>query len=101
MVAREQLERQQRGAAHRGAVVVEAAPQQLRLRTEPKLTDCAERDRALAEVCCAGRSLEFVVPLRAQLRELALLPLTGQRLGLGRRLRQAHSSSIVRAPGPM
>ena len=80
VVAREPLEREQRRAAHRGAVVLEPAPQELLLRAEPELADRAVGDRALAKVRSARRRLELVVPLRAQLRQLTLLPLLGERV---------------------
>ena len=91
MVARELLEREQRRAAHRRAVVLEPAPQQLDLRAEAELPDRAIGDRALAEVRAARRGLELVVPLRAQLRELALLALAGERVGRRRSVRQRRS----------
>ena len=84
MVARELLEREQRRAAHGRAVVLEPAAQQLLLRAEPELADRAVRDRALAEVRRARRGFELVVPLRAQLRQLALVALLRERVGLSR-----------------
>ena len=54
MVAREQLDGEQRRSARRRALVVEPAPQQLLLRAPVELPDGAIRDRALAEVLAAG-----------------------------------------------
>jgi hypothetical protein len=82
-VAREQLERQERGAACGRAFVLEAAPQQLELLPIAELADRAVGDRPLAEVRAAGRTLELVVPLRAQGSELALGARRRQLFGLG------------------
>ena len=72
MVARQELEREQRRAARGRALVVEPAPQQLLLRAPAELADRAERDGALAEVGAPRGRLELVAPLRAQIGELAL-----------------------------
>src|SRR3954447_841916 len=101
MVARQLLEREQRRSTHRRAVVAEPAAQELDLRAEAELPDRAIRDRAFAEVGGTGARLELVVPLRAQLGKLLLVALLGERVGLRRRLRQAHSSETVRAAAPM
>ena len=89
VVARQPLEREQRRAAHSRALVVEPAPQQLLLRAEPELADRAVRDGALSEVGRARGSLELVVPLRAELRQLALLALLRQRVGFACRVGEA------------
>ena len=73
LVAREQLERDQGRAAAGRALVVEAAPEQLDLLTEAKLADRPVGDRALAVVGAPGRALDLVVPLPAQVGELALV----------------------------
>jgi hypothetical protein len=72
VVPREELERQERGAAARRALVLEAAPEQLELLAVAKLADRPIGDGALAEVDAARRSLELVLPLRPQRRQLAL-----------------------------
>ena len=79
MVAREELERDQRRAAAGRALVVEPAAQELGLLTEPELPDRAVGDGALAVVGGAGRGLELVLPLRAQAGELALRALLRER----------------------
>jgi hypothetical protein len=71
-VARQKLQRQERRAAGRGALVLEAAAQELQLLAEPELPDRAIGDGALTEVGAARGALELVVPLRAQGRELGL-----------------------------
>jgi hypothetical protein len=78
MVAREQLERDQRRSATRRALVFEPAPEELGLLPEAKLPDRAVRDRTLAVVGRAGRVLDLVLPLRAKARELLLASLLGQ-----------------------
>ena len=57
MVARKELEREQRRTARRRALVVEPASQQLLLRAPAELADRAERDGTLPEVGAAGRGL--------------------------------------------
>ncbi len=101
MIARQLLERQERRTANGRALVFEAASQQLFLRAEPELADRPVCDHALTEVGGAGGGLELVVPLGPQLRQLALLPLPRESVGLRRGLSERQSSSIVRAPGPM
>jgi hypothetical protein len=80
MLAREQLERDQRRAAARGALVLDPAPEQLGLLPEPKLPDRPVGDRTLLVVLRAGRRLELVGPLRAQPGELALRALLRERI---------------------
>jgi len=83
MVAGEKLERDERGAAARGALVLEPTPQELRLLPVPELADRSVRDGALAVVRRTDGSLEFVLPLRPQLCELALRALFCERGRLG------------------
>jgi hypothetical protein len=71
VVARKQLDREERRAPRRRALVVEPSPKQLLLRAPAELTDCPIGDGALAKVGAARGSLEVVAPLRAQLGELA------------------------------
>jgi hypothetical protein len=99
VVTRQQLQREERRAAHGRALVVEPAPQQLRLPAEAELADRAERDRTLAEVGGARRSLELVVPLRAQLRERTLVTVVRERVGLRCCFRERQSESD-RGGGP-
>ena len=101
MVAGEPFERKQRRSANGRAVVVEAAAKQLLLRAEPELADCTVGDCPLAKVGCARRRLEVLVPLRAQLRQLALLALLRQRVGFDCRVGEgAQRSASVRGGGP-
>ena len=95
MVAREQLEREQRRAAARRALVVEPAPQQLFLRAPAELADRAERDGALAEVGAARGALEIVGPLRAEIGELALGAALRELVALRRRLRERHACTCA------
>jgi hypothetical protein len=83
MIARKALERNQRRPAAGGALVVEAAPQELGLLAVPELADRAIGDRALPVVRRPGRALELVLPLRPQLCELALGALLRERGRLG------------------
>ena len=78
MVAREQLERDQRRAAARGALVLDPAPQELRLLSEAELANRAVRDRALPVVDRARRALELVLPTRPEVCELTLGALAGE-----------------------
>ena len=97
MVAREQLEREQRRAACRRAPVVEPAPQQLLLRAPAEHADRAERERPLAEVGAARRRLELVVPLGPQCRELLRRAVLRELVGLRRCLREVHRPSLTAA----
>jgi hypothetical protein len=81
MVAREQLQRDQRRSAASRALVLEPATEQLGLLPEAELPDRAVGDGALPVVVRAGRRFELVGPLR---------PETGQ-LGLGALLRERRS----------
>ena len=83
MVTREELERDQRRAAARGALVLEPAPQELRLLPVAELPDRPVRDGALAVVRRTDGSLELVLPLRPQLGKLALRALFCERGRLG------------------
>lgn len=89
VVAGEQLEREERRAAARGALVLEPAPQELRLLPEAHLTDRAVGDRALPEVLRARRGLELLIHGGTELREL---PLVGELGGPGRDLGEAHAA---------
>jgi hypothetical protein len=83
MLARQELERDQRRPTAGRALVVEPAPQELRLLAVPELSDRPVRDRALAVVRRAGLALDLVLPLRPQLGELALRALLCERGRLG------------------
>ena len=83
MVTREELERDQRRAAARGALVLEPAPQELRLLPVPELPDRPVRDGALPVVRRTDGGFELVLPLRPQVGELALRALFCERSGLG------------------
>lgn len=83
MVTRKELERDQRGAAARGALILEPAPQELRLLPVAELPDGPVRDCALAVVRRTDGGLELVLPLRPQLGELALRALFCERGRLG------------------
>jgi hypothetical protein len=83
MVTREELERDERRAAARGALVLEPAPQELRLLPVPELPDRPVRDGTLAVIRRTDGSLELVLPFRPQLGELALRALFCERGRLG------------------
>jgi hypothetical protein len=72
MVAGQELERDQRRATTGRALVVEPAPQELRLLAVAELADRAIRDRAFPVVRRTGLPLDLVLPLRPQLGQLAL-----------------------------
>jgi hypothetical protein len=72
MVAREQLEREQRRPTAGGALVFEAPAEELGLLPKPELPDRAIGDRPLTIVgrpCCA---LDLVLPLPPEPGELLL-----------------------------
>ena len=83
MVAREQLQRDQRRAAGSGALVVETAVEQLDLLAPAELADRPEGDGAIAEVCVAGGVLDLLVPDTAEVGEGTLIALLGEGVGLG------------------
>jgi hypothetical protein len=83
MVAREQLEGNERRAPAGRALVLEPSPQELDLLPVAELADRAVRDRPLPVVRGAGRTLDLVLPLGAQARQRALVAFLGQRGRLG------------------
>ncbi len=72
MVAGEELEREQRRPPASRALVLEASAKQLELLAEAKLPDRPVGNCALAVVRAARGRFELLVPLRPQLRKLAL-----------------------------
>jgi hypothetical protein len=68
----QELEREERGAARRRALVLEAAAKELELLAVAELPDRAVGDGALAEVGASSRPLELVLPPRPQRRQLPL-----------------------------
>ena len=82
VVAREQLEGEERRAARGRALVLEPPPQQLELLPVSELPDRAVCKGALAEVLTARGALDLVLPLRSGSGELALGALLGQCRGL-------------------
>jgi hypothetical protein len=85
MVAREQLEREQRRPTAGWALVFEPPAEELRLLPEAELPDRAIRNRPLTVVgraCCA---LDLVLPLRPEPGELLLATPLGQGVRLGSR----------------
>jgi len=85
MVAREELEREQRRATTGRALVFEAPAEELGLLPEAELTDRAIGDRPFPVIRRAGCALDLVLPLRPQPGELLLAPLLGQGVRLGSR----------------
>ena len=79
MVAREQLERDQRRAAARRAFVLDSSPQELGLLPEAELPDRAVGDGALLVVVRTGRCFELVGPLGSKPGQLALGTLLSER----------------------
>jgi hypothetical protein len=78
VVAREQLQREERRAAGRRALVLQPAPQQLELLAVAELADRAVGERALAEVGASRGALDLVLPLRPVSGELGLGASLGQ-----------------------
>jgi hypothetical protein len=85
MVAREQLEREQRRPTAGGALVFEATAEELRLLPEAKLPDRAIRDRPLTVVSRPRCALDLVLPLRPEPGELLLATPLGQGVRLDSR----------------
>jgi hypothetical protein len=85
MVAREQLERDERRSPAGRALVVEAPPEKLGLLAVAKLADRAVGDGALSVVLRARGVLNLVLPARAQPRERTLVAALGERGRLGSR----------------
>ena len=79
MVAREQLQRDQRRTAAGRALVLDPAAEQLGLLPEAELPNRPVGDGALLVVVRAGCGLELVGPLRAQAGQLALGALLRER----------------------
>ena len=101
VVPREALERDERRAARRRALVLEAPPQELDLLAEPELRDRAVGLGADAVVGVAGARLDLLVPLRPELREPPLVSRLGEGVRFGSRLRQGHESDDrARGAGP-
>ena len=92
VVAREPLEREQRRAAappgSRRRARDAGAPSSVRKRNWPIARNATARSRKSAD---AGRRLELLVPLRAQLRRAPARPRLRERVGLGRRVRERRS----------
>ena len=70
---RQKLQREERRAAARGTVVVEAATEHLGLLCEAKLADGAKGDRPLAEVQAVNRLVDLFVDVSAELCERAFV----------------------------
>ena len=92
MVAREQLEREQRRAAARPGSRPRARAAAARSSAEAKLADRAVGDRPLAKVGRRAPAPRARRPTRAQLRELALVALLGELRRPGPRRRRASSA---------
>src|SRR6476659_1937382 len=101
MLARKQLEREQRRASTGGTAVLEAAPQELLLLPEAELADRAESGGPLAVVLGPGRGLELVGPGGAELGEVALVPALREGVCLDRGLGEAQADASDRSAGPM
>ena len=82
MVARKQLQRDQRRSPARRALVLDPPAEQLRLLPETELPDRPVGDGAFPVVVGAGRSLQLVGPLRPQPGELALGAALRERVSL-------------------
>ena len=82
-IPREELQREQRRAAAGRALVVEPALEELDLLAKAKLPDRAIRDGPQAVVLAARRALDLVLPVPAEIGDLALV--TRLRVGVGLR----------------
>src|SRR4051794_13098324 len=100
MVARKQLERQERRAPAGGALVLQAAAEQLGLLAETELADRTVGDRPLAVVLRARSLLVVVRYLAPQVGELALFALIRQLFGDGSCLCERQTDVSDRSGGP-
>src|SRR3954447_19683739 len=100
MLSREALEREQRRAAAGRALVLEPAPQQLHLLPVAKLRDRAVGDGAFAVVTRTGGVLDLLVEPAAQVRQLALLALLGERVRFHRGFGERQAPARECAGGP-
>src|SRR6187200_154937 len=102
MGSREALERDERGASRGGALVLEAAAEQLEFLAEAELGDRAVRLGTDAVVRVARTRLDLLVPLGAEGRKCLLVACLCEGVRLGSRLGERHSSSErERGPGPV
>src|SRR4051812_3153644 len=101
VLAREQLEREQRRAAAGRTAVLEATPQELLFLPEAELADGAVGRRSLAIVVGPCGGLELVGPGRAELRKIAFVPALGERVCLDPGLGEAQADASDRSAGPM
>jgi hypothetical protein len=104
VVAGEKLQGDQRRATARRALVVEAAVEELGLLTEAELTDGPVGDRPHPVVGVACIRLDVVLPLPAQVGQLALLALLCEGVCLSGCLlerQDAESPFRERGAGPM
>ncbi len=103
-VAGEKLERDQSRAAAGRALVVEPATEELDLLAKAKLPDGPVGDRPLAVVGAARGTLDLVLPLPAQIGQLALGTFLGERVRLGscvgERAQEAEPPLSDRGGGP-
>ena len=99
-VPRQELERDERRAAARRALVLEPAPQELHLLAEAELPDGPVRNGSLAVVGAARIRLDLVLPLPAEVGQLLFAPFRGQRIGAGRCLGERQAVVRDRGAGP-
>jgi hypothetical protein len=99
VVPREQLQREERGAAACRALVFEPTPEQLQLLAIAELPDRAIRKCPLAEVGAAGRALDLVLPLRPVRGKLSLLAPLGQFGRLGGGCSEIRQWKVSEGPG--
>jgi hypothetical protein len=78
MIPREELERNERGAAASGAFVLEPSAQKLCLLAVAELSDRAIGDGSLTVVGRAGEALDLVLPFRPEPGKLLFLSGLGQ-----------------------
>ena len=100
MVPRERLERDQRGAPRGGALVLEAAAQQLELLAEAELRDRAVALRAHPVVGVPRGGFDLLVPLDPERRDRALVPGLRELVRAGSRLDEGHAGWSERGAGP-
>ena len=99
-VPRQELERDERRAAARRALVLEPAPQELHLLAEAELPDGPVRNGSLAVVGASRIRLDVFLPLTAEVRQLPFASFRSQRIGAGRCLGERQAVVSDRGAGP-
>lgn len=101
MVAREQLQRDQRRPAHRRALILKPTPKQFDLLPETELANAPIGSRADAVVGRTRSGLKLLIPLGTKRRKLTLGASHGKSVGLSGGFSEiAHAPTLPNTPNP-